>query len=396
VPVPIIGPSYDLATPKADVQRTVNMFPVMNEVVGGKTGAYFQQVPGLDVFSEPALQNDLLVVKTQEVDAAFVGASQTYSVIATNFGPDEADGGTVTDTMPAGFTFASCDIVYAGGAAGPATATQAELLAGIVITPWPSGGTATMTITGTLSDAGSLVNTTTATPPAGHVGGGTSTASVTTTVTTRVEEDIVWDAASKSAHWVISNGGLTVSLTAITSADPAYGIRLDHFRHTGKRYLELHIDHLAMATFEKEDMCYAIANGTWSPAATGFPGNDANAWARLRASYVKHLSVDDNNGITQPNVDADGDVLMVAMDFDTGVLAFGVNGQWFNNGTSVPDQSFVPATQAFPAYTNLLGPVTMAMWGFAGSITCSYTIRTKAAEFQYQPAGWDSFALQDT
>lgn len=49
--IPIIGPSYDLTTRRADAQRTVNMFPVMNEVVGGKSGAYFQQVPGLDMFS---------------------------------------------------------------------------------------------------------------------------------------------------------------------------------------------------------------------------------------------------------------------------------------------------------------------------------------------------------
>lgn len=52
-PIPFIGPSYALDTGKADRQRVINMFPVANEVAGGKTGSYFQSVPGLDVFSAP-------------------------------------------------------------------------------------------------------------------------------------------------------------------------------------------------------------------------------------------------------------------------------------------------------------------------------------------------------
>lgn len=49
--IPFVGPSYDLDTGKADRQRSVNLFPVANEVAGGKTGSYLQSVPGLDVFS---------------------------------------------------------------------------------------------------------------------------------------------------------------------------------------------------------------------------------------------------------------------------------------------------------------------------------------------------------
>lgn len=46
-----VGPSYQLNTRKADVQRVVNMLPVMNEVPGGKSAAYMKSVPGLEVFS---------------------------------------------------------------------------------------------------------------------------------------------------------------------------------------------------------------------------------------------------------------------------------------------------------------------------------------------------------
>lgn len=49
--VPFVGPSYKLNTPESDVQRVVNMYPVANEVQGGKTGVYLEAIPGLDVFS---------------------------------------------------------------------------------------------------------------------------------------------------------------------------------------------------------------------------------------------------------------------------------------------------------------------------------------------------------
>lgn len=182
--LPFIGPSYSLATRKADVQRTVNMFPVMNEVVGGKTPAYLQQVPGLDLFSAGAIVNDLSVVKTQSLANASVGSVQTYTVVATNRGPDAADGGTITDILPAALTFTSCSIAYSAGTTGPATATAGALAAGIVITAWPDGGTATLTIIGTFNDAGNIVNTVTATVKAGNfASGSTHTSSVTTPVT---------------------------------------------------------------------------------------------------------------------------------------------------------------------------------------------------------------------
>lgn len=47
----IVGPSYHLNVRKADVQRVVNLFPVVNEVAGGKSVAYLDSVPGVGVFS---------------------------------------------------------------------------------------------------------------------------------------------------------------------------------------------------------------------------------------------------------------------------------------------------------------------------------------------------------
>lgn len=49
--IPFVGPSYHLDTREADVQRTVNMYLVMNEVEGGRTPRHLKSVPGLVTFS---------------------------------------------------------------------------------------------------------------------------------------------------------------------------------------------------------------------------------------------------------------------------------------------------------------------------------------------------------
>ena len=51
----IVGPSYSLNHRKADVQRSVNLFPVVMETPGGKSFAYLDSVPGLREFSRPPL-----------------------------------------------------------------------------------------------------------------------------------------------------------------------------------------------------------------------------------------------------------------------------------------------------------------------------------------------------
>ena len=50
---PFVGPSYSLNARKADVQRAVNLEPVVHEVAGGKSIAYLDSTPGLTMFSAP-------------------------------------------------------------------------------------------------------------------------------------------------------------------------------------------------------------------------------------------------------------------------------------------------------------------------------------------------------
>ena len=49
--IPFVGPSYQLNTRKADVQRTLNMYVVVKEAPSGKTIIYLKSTPGLTVFS---------------------------------------------------------------------------------------------------------------------------------------------------------------------------------------------------------------------------------------------------------------------------------------------------------------------------------------------------------
>lgn len=52
--IPFIGGSYTLGVRKADVQRSVNCYPVATENPGGAVAEYLQSIPGLDVFSDNA------------------------------------------------------------------------------------------------------------------------------------------------------------------------------------------------------------------------------------------------------------------------------------------------------------------------------------------------------
>ena len=58
-----VGGSYELNIRKADVQRAVNLRPVMNEVPGGKSVSYLDSSEGLSVFSQAAVSSDYLLLE---------------------------------------------------------------------------------------------------------------------------------------------------------------------------------------------------------------------------------------------------------------------------------------------------------------------------------------------
>jgi uncharacterized repeat protein (TIGR01451 family) len=110
-------------------------------------------------------QADLAITKDDGVASAVPGTSVTYTIVASNNGPSDAPGATVTDNFPATITSASWTCVASAGSSCPAAGsgninTLVNLLA---------GGKATFTVNAAISSTalGTLSNTATVTAPAG-------------------------------------------------------------------------------------------------------------------------------------------------------------------------------------------------------------------------------------
>jgi len=111
-----------------------------------------------------AAQADLAITKTDGVTAATPGGSVTYTIVASNAGPSNATGATVTDTFPASLT---CTWTCVGAGGGTCTASGSGNIGDTV--NLPTGGSVTYTASCTISGAatGTLSNTATVTAPAG-------------------------------------------------------------------------------------------------------------------------------------------------------------------------------------------------------------------------------------
>ncbi|HEX4953929.1 MAG TPA: proprotein convertase P-domain-containing protein [Thermoanaerobaculia bacterium] len=104
------------------------------------------------------LMADLAITKTDGVTTAVPGGSVTYTITASNAGPDAVTGATVADTFPAILT---CSWTCVGAGGGTCTAAGAGNISDTV--NLPAGGSVTYTATCTISAAatGSLSNTAT-------------------------------------------------------------------------------------------------------------------------------------------------------------------------------------------------------------------------------------------
>ena len=108
---------------------------------------------------------DLSITKTDGRTSTTPGMPNTYTIVASNAGPSDAVGVTVTDTLPSAILGATWTCAGAGGGACSASGTG-----GINDTvDLPAGGSVTYTLTGTVdaAAAGTLANTATVEEPAG-------------------------------------------------------------------------------------------------------------------------------------------------------------------------------------------------------------------------------------
>ncbi|HEX3530703.1 MAG TPA: ExeM/NucH family extracellular endonuclease, partial [Thermoanaerobaculia bacterium] len=109
-------------------------------------------------------QADLAITKTDGVTTATPGGSVTYTITASNSGPSNAPGSTVSDTFPASLT---CTWTCVGAGGGTCTASGSGNINDTVNLPASGSVTYTASCTVSASATGTLSNTATVAAPAG-------------------------------------------------------------------------------------------------------------------------------------------------------------------------------------------------------------------------------------
>ncbi len=130
--------------------------------VDGDTTVNFQgmAVDDVSVSACQAASADLSITKTDGVASVTPGGSTTYTITASNAGPDAVSGATVADTFPASLTGVTWTCVGAGG--GTCTAAGSGNINDTSVN-LPVGGSVTYTATASVSvtASGSIANTAT-------------------------------------------------------------------------------------------------------------------------------------------------------------------------------------------------------------------------------------------
>ncbi len=159
---------------------------------------------------------DLAITKTDGVSGVTAGGTTTYTVTASNAGPDNATGATVTDTFPASLT-ATWTCVGAGG--GTCTAAGSGNINDTV--NLPVGGSVTYTASATItpSATGTLSNTATVNPPGGVSDPNPASNSATDTDTIGQQADLAIT-KTDGVSGVTAGGSTTYTITA-SNAGPS-------------------------------------------------------------------------------------------------------------------------------------------------------------------------------
>ena len=161
------------------------------------------QVPGPDFAN--VSEADLLIVKSASAGSVIAGDSLTYTLTASNLGPSDATGVTVSDSLPSGETYATTSSSLVSQAGGVVTVNVGNL---------NEGATATATFVVMVSPSyvlPTITNTATISGVQPDPNSANNTSSVTTQVTTESDLSISKVASASS---VIAGDMLTYTLTA--------------------------------------------------------------------------------------------------------------------------------------------------------------------------------------
>jgi uncharacterized repeat protein (TIGR01451 family) len=169
----------------------------------------------------PAVNADLAITKTDGVASVNAGGTATYTITASNAGPDAATGATVADTFPATCVSPTWTCVGAGG--GTCTGSGSGNINDTV--NLPSGGSVTYTATCPVSSgaSGSLANTATVTVPGGTTDPNTANNSATDTDTINASVAPQLSYTPPAGGAVNFTGGTVVGSTGSASISAAIG-----------------------------------------------------------------------------------------------------------------------------------------------------------------------------
>jgi uncharacterized repeat protein (TIGR01451 family) len=225
--------------------------------------------PALIQIVNPA---DLSITNTDGRATAAPGSPITYTIVASNAGPNPATGASVTDTVPVSLTLPTWSCVGAGG--GTCAASGTGSINDIV--DLPVGATVTYTLSGTLSaNPSTLVNTATVAPPAGTVDPNPSNNSATDidSLICNAETIVVPDGRLTASTIA---GGATVWLASSLRIGNSYSLEL-------KNETDSSVPPGALMAFRGDDGC----SGTSSVTPTTTVGTDpGNAPGSVRGSFT--------------------------------------------------------------------------------------------------------------
>ncbi len=160
-PAVTINESSGWSLMRADASAYAGLNTELNFHLDSDTTVQFAglAIDDVSVTACRVLSADLAITKTDGVATATPGGSTTYTITASNAGPDGVTGATVADTFPGTLT---CTWTCVGAGGGTCTAGP---VAGNINDPvdLPAGGSVTYTATCTIASSatGTLVNTAT-------------------------------------------------------------------------------------------------------------------------------------------------------------------------------------------------------------------------------------------
>jgi uncharacterized repeat protein (TIGR01451 family) len=213
---------------------------------------------------------DLAITKTDGMAAAVPGNPVTYTIVASNVGPNAVTGATVSDSFPSSLT--GCTWSCVGGGGGTCSANGSGNIADS--SNLPMGGSATYTATCTLSPAaaGTLANTATVAAPAGVTDAVSANNSATDT-DTLPPRDLTLTKANSVANAAVVGQPWTWTLTAANTGAPAVfaagqTILADDLPNSGVVYGAVSVQNVSNISGGANIAC-AIAASTLSCNATG-------------------------------------------------------------------------------------------------------------------------------